>query len=106
MALTGCAVVGSVPGSATPVAGLNAISIISTDKTIVDHIVSFARRKNCSSVRVELGQTYCEEDEPTVEDEVFCFATLGDVSCYANPEPYAGDYKSIGHKPAAPAKKR
>ena len=79
--------------------GVDGASVLSTGKTISDHIVSFATGKNCSTVRTNIGQHYCEEDEVAVPDEVYCYNTLGDVSCYALPAPHGENYRHLGQIP-------
>ena len=69
--------------------GLDGVTLITTKKTINDHIVSFSTGKNCSTVRKNTGRHYCEEDEVVTPDKVYCYPTLGDVSCYARPSPMA-----------------
>ena len=73
-------------GSVAPLVALDGASIIATDKTIGDHLISVASGKNCSTVRTELGMHYCEEDEPKGEATVYCYRTLGAVSCYDRPQ--------------------
>ncbi|MGB0681803.1 MAG: hypothetical protein ACPGOV_03815 [Magnetovibrionaceae bacterium] len=58
-------------------------TIVATDKTIVDHVVSLASRKDCSIVRVEKDLTYCKEDEIDPNPKMFCYQTLGTVTCYS-----------------------
>ena len=50
--------------------GLDGVTLITTKKTINDHIVSFSTGKNCSTVRKNTGRHYCEEDEVVTPDEV------------------------------------
>ena len=77
--LSGC---GAFPGMTQ----LQGAVIIGTDKTIEDHIVSFTSGKNCSVVRKEKDLTYCEEDEPKINQNMFCYKTLGSVTCYDRPD--------------------
>jgi len=67
------------------VAVVDGATIMATDKTILDHIVSLSSGKNCSTVRKELGMYYCEEDEPVGDRKVYCYRTLGGVTCYDKP---------------------
>ncbi|MEE2698357.1 MAG: hypothetical protein VX923_01515 [Pseudomonadota bacterium] len=60
--------------------------VIGTDKTIEDHVMSFTSGKNCSLIRKEKGLTYCEEDEPKIMQNIFCYKTLGSVTCYDRPD--------------------
>ena len=94
VALAGCAIgAAGIPG----VAEIDAVTVISTDKTISDHIISLTSGKNCSTVRLEKGMHYCEEDEPTVEPAVYCYKTLASVTCYDRPDPYKEGYRKIGN---------
>ncbi|MCW9036036.1 MAG: hypothetical protein OQJ97_17575 [Rhodospirillales bacterium] len=72
-------------GQVAPLAALEGASAIVTDKTLTDHIVSIASGKNCSTVRSERGLHYCEEDEPKGEAAVYCYKTIGAVTCYDRP---------------------
>ena len=80
--------------------GVNGASVIGTGKTITDHLVSFTTGKNCSTVRKNTGHHYCEEDELAVPDNVFCYTTLGDVTCYDRPAPPRERKRIIGKIPA------
>jgi len=92
--LSGC---GPVALSGIPLVGqAEAISVVGSDKTIVDHVVSMSSGKNCSSVRREQGLHYCEEDEPTVNPEVYCYRTLARVTCYDRPNPYENRQAKVG----------
>jgi hypothetical protein len=65
----------------------DAVSVVATDKTIGDHIVSYVSKKDCSTVRTELGMTYCKEDEPKDKSpKIHCYNELGKVTCYEQPE--------------------
>ncbi len=65
--------------------GVEGVSVIATDKTLGDHVISLSSGKNCSSVRKERGLTYCEEDEVVPQMNVYCYRTLGEVTCYDKP---------------------
>jgi len=71
-------------------------TVVGSDKTVVDHVVSWSSGKNCSQVRVERGLHYCEEDTPTANPEVYCYKTLGSVTCYAKPDPHDPRSRKIG----------
>ena len=75
---------------------LEAGTAVATDKTLSDHIISYASGKDCSSVRRELVLTYCKEDEVFIEPNIFCYKTLGRVTCYDRPDPYQGRQRQIG----------
>ena len=71
----------------TSIVGLDAVSIMGTDKSIVDHAVSLSSGKNCSSLRLEQGRYYCEEDTTEIRTQVYCYNTLGRPTCYDRPDP-------------------
>lgn len=75
---------------------LEAFSIMGTDKTIGDHVISLASGKDCSSVRKEEGLSYCKEDQKRQppKPKIYCYRNLGDVTCYAKPMPY-GNYERV-----------
>jgi hypothetical protein len=70
--------------------------LVATDKTLTDHAVSLATGKDCSIVGYERDRTYCRPHPPTVEvtsEPLYCYRTLADIECHANPAPY-GDTRS------------
>ena len=82
----GCADLGVVEGGA----------IIATDKSFSDHIISFTSGKDCSTVRREKGLSYCKEDEVFIQQNIFCYETLGSVTCYERPDPHKGGHQKLG----------
>jgi len=94
LALSGCGpvVVPGVPG----LAQIDVLTVVGTDKTVVDHVLSLSSGKNCSAVRLEKGMHYCEEDEPKITQNIYCYNTLGSVTCYTKPDPHKGGYQKIG----------
>jgi len=73
---------GGIPG----ISQLQGVVVVGTDKTIEDHILSMTSGKNCSVVRKEKDLYYCEEDEPKINQNLFCYKTLGSVTCYDRPD--------------------
>ena len=69
-------------------AGVEAASVMGSDKTLVDHAISFGSGKNCSTLRLERGQTYCAEDAKRVHQNLYCYRNLTGVTCYDRPDPY------------------
>lgn len=94
VALGGC---GPLAMSGVPFLGqADALTVVGTDKTIVDHFVSISSGKNCSTVRREQGLHYCEEDEPEIKPRVYCYNTLGRVTCYDRSDPHANGVQKVG----------
>jgi hypothetical protein len=102
--LSGCGLYSAAPGAVAPLAAAEGLTVIGTDKTIGDHIVSYQRGKNCSTIRVQTGRTYCEEDERVGLEEIYCYRTLGQINCYQKPMPYGDKYQAVGHTPPVPPK--
>lgn len=75
---------------------LEAGTVVVTDKTTVDHAVSLLSGKDCSTVRLEAGRTYCVEDEVNPAAAQFCYRTLGDVTCYDRPNTYDDRVQRVG----------
>lgn len=91
--LSGC---GGLAASGVPgVAQVDILTVMGTDKTVVDHLVSASSGKNCSSIRLEKGEYYCEEDEPKVTQNIYCYKTLASVTCYDRADPHQGRYQKV-----------
>ena len=96
---------GSVVGCSTPmtmsgapaVAQFDVFSVVGTDKTIIDHLVSYTSGKDCSFVYVEKGNRYCKEDAPVIKPQVYCYSTLGRATCYETPDPFANGQRESGN---------
>ena len=67
---------------------LDGASVMTTDKTLGDHIVSITSNKDCSTYRKNTSASgvYCREDEVQPTPKVHCYQTLGSVSCYEQPD--------------------
>lgn len=84
-------------GAFPPYAAVEGITVMSTDKTMADHAISLASGKNCSVIRKEAGQTYCEEDEnPNPVSTLYCYRTLGKITCYKEANPHNGRQRKVG----------
>jgi hypothetical protein len=82
-------------------AAIGAGTVAATDKTPVDHLVSLVTGKDCSVVRRQRGSTYCVEDEITPPVRVHCYPTLGEATCYAEPDPFPGGQRKLGSEQPA-----
>ncbi len=68
-------------------------SFIHTDKTVVDHAVGFSTDRDCSILYAANDQSYCKPSVPIEPAQVaymsqalYCYRTLGGVSCYDRPD--------------------
>lgn len=87
LGLGGCAEIG-VPAT---MASVQLASLINTDKSVTDHLVSYVTGQNCSSVNLGESGTYCLDPLAALPLEAprYCYRSLGEVTCYDRPNPYA-----------------
>ena len=78
---------------------IDGLAVVTSGKTISDHIVSYGLEKNCSTIRRQTGQNYCEEDDFTTPEEIYCYKSLGSVDCFESPQPYGQKTQTIDHIP-------
>lgn len=95
MAAVCAAGLGACTDGGAVLAGAGAVSLINTDKTLVDHVASLGP-EDCSTVRLSLGDEWCIPDDeglipPLPAQTKYCYRTLGQVSCYAEPSPHPHD---------------
>ncbi|MBT3991638.1 MAG: hypothetical protein HN884_00740 [Rhodospirillaceae bacterium] len=92
-----CSAVTSAPTMMPELLGVDGVTVATTGKTISDHIVSYTSGKNCSTVRRSTGQNFCEEDDLSPPEEIYCYNSLGNVNCFATPQPYGQGNSTIDH---------
>ncbi len=86
------------PASQAMLAGASLVSIAHTDKTLTDHVTTWAFDRDCSTLALANGEDYCrpivtEEEKAAIEAEAkarlaatYCYRTLGAVTCYQQPD--------------------
>ena len=69
----------------------------------LDNAMSVGTKSDCSISRVLWSEPLCKADglEQPKED-LYCYRTLGNVSCYRNEDPYATEGTDTQSKRAAP----
>lgn len=73
------------------------VSLVATGKTATDHIVSMGTGKDCSTIRAKDEGQYCVSKNPPIQrPDVYCYRTLGQVSCYREPDPYGDGAQAVG----------
>ena len=85
--LSGCSFV-DVAAKYPNVVGVEMVSIINTDKTIGDHLMSWTYNEDCSTLRANEGGNYCQPYRKPYQAEepaVYCYRTLGANDCYTTP---------------------
>ena len=73
--------------------GASLATLIHTDKTVVDHAVGYSTDRDCSVLYLARDEDYCKPLEPIEPSQVaymsaalYCYRTLGGVSCYDRPD--------------------
>ncbi|WP_297000441.1 MULTISPECIES: hypothetical protein [unclassified Thalassospira] len=74
------------------------ISIVNSDKTLIDHAVSLSTGQDCSTIRKIDGKSYCKKD-PVPETPLYCYRSLAAVSCYRTPDPYNTGSQTVDWPP-------
>lgn len=73
------------------------VSLVATGKTASDNVMSLATGKDCSTIRAKDEGRYCVAKNPPIErPDVYCYRSLGQVSCYREPDPYQDGAQAIG----------
>jgi hypothetical protein len=95
LGLCGCAGLTGAPHQLTSPTAVGAtllvvdgISVINTQKTIDDHLVSLLTGEDCSTVRASMGDHYCVEEPvpvPMIARTSYCYKTLAKISCFDQP---------------------
>ncbi len=73
--------------------GASVATFIHTDKTLIDHAVGLSTERDCSILYLARDQDYCKPQVPIEPSQVaymsqalYCYRTLGGVSCYDRPD--------------------
>ncbi len=87
------------PGTGLAVVTANVVSLVYTDKTLVDHAASWATGEDCSSIALSDNQDYCQSEEVPIEPaalaQTYCYRSLGAIVCYDQPDPLASDQMRV-----------
>jgi hypothetical protein len=82
------------PGTTAVVAGASLVTLAHTDKTLGDHVATWAFDKDCSTLSLANGEDYCREHVSEAElaaaeaearakrEATYCYRTLGAVNCF------------------------
>lgn len=89
------------PGSQAVLAGASLVTFVHSDKTVGDHVATWAFDKDCSTLSLANGEAYCreritEEKRKAAEAEAaaqlagtYCYRTLGAINCFRQPDTMA-----------------
>lgn len=81
--LAGCAHPGAAAGIAI---GANILSLTTIHRTIPDAVISLVTGRDCSMVRLDEDKSYCRVPEPLPPPPSYCTQTLGEVTCWKDPQ--------------------
>ena len=73
------------PVSLGAAAAVGVGSMAAVGRTPADAVVSLARGRDCSAVRLERGLSYCRPEEPPPAPQPYCTRSLGGVDCWRQP---------------------
>ena len=93
----GCSAVTNTPLDMKGVMAIDGMAVVTTGKTVSDHAISYAIGKNCSTIRRKIGQNFCEEDDLSEPEEIYCYNTLGNVNCFSVSQPFGQGRRTIDH---------
>ena len=100
------------PATGAVVAGGSLVSLVHSDKLPSDHALDWATEKDCSVLHAARNQPYCQPPAASLARQqmarqaasLYCYRTLGGVSCYDRPDYSAGSQTRIdfahGYAPA------
>jgi predicted NAD/FAD-dependent oxidoreductase len=93
--------------AAAAVAGAEAASVTVFGRGIADIGVSAVTGRDCSTVRLDRGQSYCAPREVLPAVPVVCTRSLASVKCWVNPEALSATARPLADAPAlTPAQTR
>ncbi|MCC7168171.1 MAG: hypothetical protein IT565_11440 [Rhodospirillales bacterium] len=101
LALAGCDAFTEQYPQTSGYLGVEVVSLVATGKTATDHLMSMATGQDCSSIRAKDEGRYCVSrlGEPIKKPDVYCYRTLGQVTCYKEPDPHGDNAQPIGLEP-------
>lgn len=78
------------------IVGVNAATFAMTDKTPADHVASWVTGLDCSLRQAADTRQYCRDPETKVAAApLYCYRTIGKISCYNEPDPHASDSQLV-----------
>lgn len=95
-------------GIGTVAINLEVASVMTTKKTLADHVATWVTGRDCSTVRVERdGDSWCRDwpNPPAPPPQLYCYASLARPTCYSQPYTEGND-RLIGFVPASPPIRR
>ena len=81
---TSLAVAACDPATGFVFASANVISVVDTDKTLVDHAASWITGEDCSDEEIALAPA-------AGAAEHYCYRSIGSIVCYREPDPQASE---------------
>jgi hypothetical protein len=102
LAASGCS------GSSLAIMGADAVTQVASGRSITGNVIHAFTGKDCVPMNVLAGKPMCpEEDSAAKKDEapVYCYRTLGQVDCHAEPDPMKSATTRLYRAEAADAKR-
>jgi len=83
-------------------------TFVQTDKAVTDHAASYFTGQDCSILYAVNDEEYCQDEDARAAEElaareaaeaqraqIYCYRTLGKISCYREPDPLASGYARV-----------
>lgn len=95
------------PASQAVMAGASLVTFVHSDKTVSDHLATWAFDKDCSTLSLANGEGYCNDwvsEEQLAAEEAeakarlastYCYRTLGAVNCFREPDRMASSAQRV-----------
>jgi hypothetical protein len=77
-------------GSSIAIMGADAITQVASGRSITGNVIHAFTGKDCVPMNVLSGKPMCPEENETPakeEQPIYCYRTLGQVDCHAEPDP-------------------
>jgi hypothetical protein len=77
-------------GSSLAVMGADAVTQVASGRSISGNVIHAFTGKDCVPMNLLAGKPVCPEEENAAKKDeapVYCYRTLGQVDCHADPDP-------------------
>lgn len=97
LAVSGCS------GSSLAIMGADAVTQLASGRSISGNVIHAFTGKDCIPMNLLTGKPMCPEEEKNAAAEerpIYCYRTLGQVDCHADPDPMMSPTTRLYHAEA------
>ena len=88
---------GCVFNALTVLAGMEVASLVNTNRTMGDQVISHLTEQDCSVIYAKDEGHYCRSENLKVVHQPYCYKSLAGVDCYAEPDPYHDQSQTVDY---------